>query len=705
MFLAKITHSIANLWHRQALRQKLSFCLVSMTVLPLLLTMAVTGGKNENILTGMVANHNRDIAERTAEDIDQMFSGKIKVLRIAANTAEIKSMLPDRQIVLLKAIADADADIQIAIVADSAGNQITRSDGRVTDGAITYRDRYYFEKVKRINETVVSDVLIAKSTGYPGIVIAEPIKDENQQLVGVLIVNVKLQGIIDRINRIKIGQTGYAYLVNEDGRILLHPDRGMVERSEDVSSLAPVKAVMDKQTGLVEYEYKNQKRLAAFSYIPRTGWGLIVQQPMEEALADVNDVKWTTLMIALLAVALASLIGIAVTRMMTKPIIDISKAAGRLAKGNLDARSLVTTCDEIGQLAITFNSMADELRTRTNALLESEEKYHSLVENISIGIYRETGDAKSFIAYANPALVGMLGYDSVDELLKVPVSAQFWSHEELAAIDEVVERAGAVKNREVRLRRKDGMAIWCSITAVKHYDHQKNTFCVDSVVEDITERKLADEKLRQAYAELERKVGERTRELTVLNEELRLISLQDGLTRIANRRYFDEFLERECRRAKRGQTSIALILLDVDFFKLYNDTYGHVAGDECLRRIASTLRGIVKRATDLVARYGGEEFAIILPETDQAGAVKVGERILMQVRELAMRHEMSPVNEFVTVSIGITAVIPAADLMPDMMIIAADQALYQVKQSGRNQLQLAGKLKSAESAADSSWSK
>ncbi|MBC8014898.1 MAG: diguanylate cyclase [Sporomusaceae bacterium] len=109
---------------------------------------------------------------------------------------------------------------------------------------------------------------------------------------------------------------------------------------------------------------------------------------------------------------------------------------------------------------------------------------------------------------------------------------------------------------------------------------------------------------------------------------------------------------------------MALILLDVDFFKLYNDTYGHVAG---------------------------EEFAIILPGTDQAGAVRVGERILMQVRELAIRHEMSPVDEFVTVSLGIAAVIPASYFTPEMLIIAADQALYQVKNSGRNQLQLAGK--------------
>ena len=696
MFFARLPHNVANLWHRQTLRKKLSFFLVIMMTFTLLLTMGIIEIKSRKILTRVVVDHNSDVAERAAEDIGQMFSEKVKVLQIVANTVEMKSMLPDRQTILLKTITDTDDDIQIAIVADSAGNQIARSDGRVADSMITYHDRDYYQKIKQSGKTVISEVLIAKSTGYPGIVIAEPIKDNNQQLIGVLIANVELRAIFDQIARIKIGETGYAYLVNEEGRILLHPDKGMVERREDMSSLDPVKAVMNKQTGSVEYEYKNQKKLATFSYIPQNGWGLIVQQPIEEVLADVGDIKRTALLITLMASFFASVIGIAVAGMMTKSIADIAKAAGHLAKGDMDARSQVTTRDEIGQLATTFNDMADKLCRRTSALLESEGKYRSLVENISIGIYRETGDAKSFIAYANPALVEMLGYDSVEELLMIPESAFFWSQEELGAINEAVEQTGVVKNRELRLCRKSGIALWCSFTKVKHYNHQKGIFLVDCMVKDITERKLADEKLRQAHAELEQKVAERTRELIVLNEELRLISLQDSLTSIANRRYFDEILERECQRAKRGQTSIALILLDVDFFKLYNDTYGHVAGDECLRKIANTLWGIVKRATDLVARYGGEEFAIILPDTDQAGAVRVGERILMQVRELGIRHEMSPVAEIVTVSLGIAAVIPPPDLTPQMLIVAADQALYQVKNSGRNQLRLAGKLDSDE---------
>ena len=147
MLFDRLVDSVTNLWQRQSLRQTLSFCLISMTIFPLLLTMVITEQKSEKILTRIAFDHNRDIAERIAEDIDQMFSEKIKMLRIIANADEMKSMQPDRQIALLKAIARANADVKFAIVADTAGNQVARSDGRVADDTIKYLDRYYFQEI------------------------------------------------------------------------------------------------------------------------------------------------------------------------------------------------------------------------------------------------------------------------------------------------------------------------------------------------------------------------------------------------------------------------------------------------------------------------------------------------------------------------------------------------------------------------------
>lgn len=681
-------------WNRQSLRKKLSFCFVCMTIFPLLITVAIVGYQGEKIMTRMIFDHNRILTEQTAEDIDQLFNEKIKMLHIAANTDELKAMRPERQRDVLEFIADADTDIHIAVVADNAGNQISRSDGRVADLRITYRDRSYYQAIMQSGERVVSNPLIARSSGHPSIVIAEPIKDANQRVVGVLIADIELHAVTKKINNIKLGKAGYASLVDADGQLLLHSDEAKLDQQEDLSQLPPVKAVLNRQTGVVAYDYEGQKELAAFSYIPQTGWGLIVQQPLENALRDVNTIKEMMLMIALLAAAFAGLIGIIVAKMTTKPLADIAKKIESLAKGNMDVKSRVTTQDEIGQLAATFNDMVTELRARSTALQDSEKKHRSLVEHICIGVYREIIDEQPRLTYANPSLVSMLGCDSVEELLSFPLPTYFGSMEEFDAIHADVEQMHMVKNREVRLRRRDGTPLWGSIMAVKHFDSQRGIFCIDGAVRDITEQKQAKEKLHQAYAQLEQKVLDRTRELTILNEKLNLMSLQDGLTNIANRRYFNGFLERELQRAKREQKSIAFILLDVDYFKLYNDTYGHFAGDECLKSIASALQGSVKRATDLVSRYGGEEFAVILPDTDQNGAVLVGKRILTRIEELNIETDTSPVSKFVTVSLGLVAVVPDMDLTPDMMIIAADRALYRAKQLGRDQLQIADKINS-----------
>jgi diguanylate cyclase (GGDEF)-like protein/PAS domain S-box-containing protein len=696
MTIARLTHKTAKLWLRLDLRKKLSFTFVAVAVIPLSLTTAIIGPKGEEVLKRSVFAQNRNLAERIALDIDWMFSEKTRVLKIAAATAEIRSMLPDKQSPVLQTIGEQDPDLQIVIVADTKGKQIARSDNRPVDIRIDYNDRDYFRAAGQTGGTVISDVLTAKSTGRPGIVIAEPIYAENQQLLGILIANVALPRLIEHMEQTRIGQTGYVYLVNKEGRILLHPDPKLVERREDVSYLAPVKAVMARQTGWAEYEINNQKKLAGFSYISQTGWGLVAQQPMEEALAEVNSVKRTGILITVLAAVAAALTGLAMAGRLTKPIIHIATVARHLAAGDLNANIRVTTRDEVGQLATAFNDMVIQLKKRESELRESEAKYRSLVENINIGVYRKTGNAESFIEYANPALLRILGYASIEELSGTSVSGFYRSQGDLITLIEEVEREGYVKNRETMFCKKDGSTIWCSVTASKHYDERKKTFWVDSVVEDITLRKTAEEELRRVHAGLEQKVQERTKELTSLNEkltavneELQRISLSDGLTGIANRRYFDEFLEREWLRTKRKQVPIALILLDVDFFKLYNDAYGHIAGDQCLKQIGATLKAAAERPTDLAARYGGEEFALVLPDTDLEGAKKVGERILTRVRELAISHNPSPVSEVVTVTLGAAAFVPVENLMPNDLISAADQALYQAKQAGRNQMKTA----------------
>lgn len=175
-------------------------------------------------------------------------------------------------------------------------------------------------------------------------------------------------------------------------------------------------------------------------------------------------------------------------------------------------------------------------------------------------------------------------------------------------------------------------------------------------------------------------------ELKKYRDILERISLIDGLTGIANRRHFDQTLEKEWRRALRHRDILSLALIDIDFFKKYNDYYGHLAGDECLQKVGSILTESLKRASDLGARYGGEEFVILLPSTAKAGALTVTERIRSNVEELRISHEMSKVAKHVTVSIGVAAIRPELDKVPSELIRQADSALYQAKNAGRNRV-------------------
>ncbi|MHC8354752.1 sensor domain-containing diguanylate cyclase [Pseudomonas sp. LB3P81] len=173
------------------------------------------------------------------------------------------------------------------------------------------------------------------------------------------------------------------------------------------------------------------------------------------------------------------------------------------------------------------------------------------------------------------------------------------------------------------------------------------------------------------------------KKLIEVNRTLELLALEDALTGLANRRQFDLFLRAEMGRAKRSQGSLALLMIDVDDFKRFNDRYGHLTGDECLRSISAIIGANIKRPGDLAARYGGEEFAVVLPGTDSAGAFLVAEKIRRAVQQAGIEHSESA-QGIVTVSLGVSACSPTVDDSPKALIGAADKALYAAKTSGRN---------------------
>ena len=550
-------------FHNLTLRQKLSLAFLVMTLAPLFLATSLAEHRVELSMREAVFERNKNLAMDIAHNLDEMFLNKMRLLKIMAASQEIRSMDPARLTPLLERVAGQFPEYQVVTVADRTGRQIARSDGTVADGTIYYDDRDYFQQAKRTGTTAISDVITSKSAAMLGVVIAEPIRGATGEMVGLLIFNLGLDNLKWYLGHVELGEKGYAYAVNRQGRVILHPNQAYMETMADFSGRAAVIQAAAGFTGWTEYEEDGRGLLAGYSHIPSVSWGLVVEQPLHFAMADVTSFHRNNLLILLGSAVLAILLSLWIAKTLAGGIANLSAATVRMAEGKLETRLEVETTDELGQLAANFNRMATQLAWR-------------------------------------------------------------------------------------------------------------------------------DDALRQAKEELERQVAERTRELTDANQELQRLSLSDALTCIGNRRYQDEFLEREWRRALREQTPLSLVMLDIDYFKLFNDTYGHVAGDDCLRKVAGILTATIQRATDFASRYGGEEFVLVLPATGEQGALTLAEKIRRGVEELAIPHEKSPVAGVVTVSIGVAAIVPMRDSEGSLLLVAADRALYQAKTAGRNQVRSAG---------------
>jgi diguanylate cyclase (GGDEF)-like protein/PAS domain S-box-containing protein len=206
-----------------------------------------------------------------------------------------------------------------------------------------------------------------------------------------------------------------------------------------------------------------------------------------------------------------------------------------------------------------------------------------------------------------------------------------------------------------------------TLTVTPFYGVDKELVGVVQNLRDITERKRMEEALQTA------------------DRELQGLASMDGLTQVANRRSLDETLRREWKRMKREGKSLSFILCDVDHFKVFNDTYGHLEGDGCLKTVAAAIRGQLKRPSDRLARYGGDELAVVLPDTPPEGALKVAEAIRTAVCDLRIRNRRSLVEPFVTMSLGVSSATPDDAMEVDALVESADDALYAAKKDGRNQ--------------------
>jgi diguanylate cyclase (GGDEF)-like protein/PAS domain S-box-containing protein len=271
--------------------------------------------------------------------------------------------------------------------------------------------------------------------------------------------------------------------------------------------------------------------------------------------------------------------------------------------------------------------------------------------------------------YASPSIMQLLGIAPEEIIGKSHLS--FVLPEDIPAIEATVAQHATGQSdgtATFRMKRRDGTIVWVEGRGRKGVDPATGNAEFVIVMRDITERKALETKLA-------------------------MLASTDGLTGLANRRAFDEALEKEWRRAQRSGAELSLLLLDLDRFKSFNDHYGHQVGDDCLRTVAAAIGKTLRRAGDLAARYGGEEIAIILPATDSAGAIEIGSAMRTAIEALCIPHQHNiEGDQRVTVSIGVATALSRVGgsvQMPAALLQAADIALYKAKQNGRNRLETA----------------
>jgi len=566
---------------------------------------------------------------------------------------------------------------------------VARTDGVVVCGSrpgakgLDVADRPYFQEVMADtgNRVVISSLTISRVSGQPTVFVAVPIHAGGAK-VGVVLTALNLTWFAHLGERLPRGGDRLLMLVDSrDGSILAR----MPDHNGRIGQLAPdhpvLQALRASSTGgtVAAADLDGARRIFGFAPLPGRGSSIVIAVGLLEAEvrreADLRS--GYALAVALGAVAFAVLAGwLAAQHALLRPIRSLAMAAQQVGSGNLQAHAPMGrgAARELRTLASAFARMARRLRQRDDRIagmgrqLAASEAHHRLLADTATDVIARF-DLQFRHAYVSPSCHEVLGYwpeELAGRHLSDVVMPDDWAEVDSSLVLPLI--GGRLTVRVTyRALRADGRTTWVESDGRRLADGSGYVF----VSRDVSARKLLEQQVEEA------------------NRLLRVLVRQDGLTGLGNRRHFDDVLGTEYRRAMRDGEPLSLIMVDVDRFKTFNDLYGHPAGDACLRGVGGALAGALRRPADLAARYGGEEFAVLLPCTDEAGALATAARIQEAMRAVAMPHAGSEFG-IVTLSMGIAALAPGgAGASPAALVEAADAALYAAKRSGRNTAQLA----------------
>lgn len=526
---------------------------------------------------------------------------------------------------------------------------------------IDISEREYFQQAKK-GMPYVSDLLIGKQSKEPLVFVSSPILD-GEDFKGVVFGSIHLDTIIQIMVQFQ-DNTGETYIIDDDGMLITPSTQGKIGDHIDTAIFQNVSR-QEKMNSF--YQNANKEDVIGdYRSVNNGKWFIIGEKKESEIYRPFYQLILIFLVDFLILVTLGYFMISLFSNRIEKPVHQVLQATRAIGRGQWGYRldSSHVNIDEFKELGNNFNEMAGLIEEYIFTIAKNEERFRLIAEHSSDVI--TVLNASGLFTYISPAGKDILGFAS-NEVIGQHVF-HFIHEEDIETIQECYQQLFIEKFYVItyRVKRSDGTYIWFESSLRRLKTKQTNEDKIYVISRNITERKMMEEKLKEA------------------NIFLQDLSAKDGLTQVWNRRSFNEELTEKWFIATAQHQTLSLIMFDVDFFKQFNDTYGHIAGDHCLQKVAKTVHELVSAFGFKLFRYGGEEFTILLHKASANAAAELAEQVRQAVEHLQIPHEASHTHEVVTVSCGLYTCLPTDEKTLEQFIQQADHMLYEAKEAGRN---------------------
>lgn len=567
---------------------------------------------------------------------------------------------------------------------------------------------YNLHKLPWFQDTIKREQVSWSNTFPPfyddilGTVAYRPIYQGGQYPIGVLGAAISFDGLSNFLTTLELDQSSQVFILDANGRVIAtseslsaiapEPTAGKLHQVHALKSNSPVLRTIAQQfftvpesrsailpSQLRHVEASLSKRLSNADtdakffqteidqqpysiYVQPTNteanldWLIVVAISESDVLKGIQSNVGRTAFLCLLILAGSIVLILWAAHWLDRPISTLNQTAKALTNQRVDPPDIDSPILELAELSEAFNRMVIQLETSIDDL---RDRFRTAFEYTAVGMMLISEEGQTL--EANTALTNMLNYGRTElEQLTLHDLIHPEDKAEIADLQARLTRGDINSySLENRYLSAEGKIMWGALgmAVVKGREGQPNSFIAQ--IQDLTELK------------------------TTL-KELEALATIDGLTQIANRRRFNDYLHQAWHHQRRDSKWLSLILIDIDHFKLYNDHYGHPQGDKCLYQVAQAIQNTLRRTTDLAARYGGEEFALILPHTDAAGAAFLADQVIKAIATANIPHAASPVAPRVTLSLGVSSCQPQNSVSPEKLVDNADQALYASKRNGRD---------------------